>query len=260
MAGEAGSGTGALDGVVALPGVFEAVEAARGSTDALLRDLLKPPLRGRVAELVAEAVRRGAWASAALEGAPGAVDTFVPPFPSDGHRALRHAALRVTTEVGGLVPVWQRAPLQALARLASVAGAGLAPDAELGRPRAEPQVSARLAALAATVVAPGQPPAVVVAAVVHGELLSLEPFAAANGLVARAASRLVLVAGGLDPRGVVIPEAGHLQLGAEAYRRALDGYRTGQPDGVAAWVSHCAQAVALGARAARSVAAGLAAS
>jgi hypothetical protein len=251
---------GVLDAVVALPGVFEAVEAARGATDGLLRDLMRPELRGRVAEVGAEGLRRGAWASAVLEGAPGEQDAFRPPFLDDGHAALRHGALRVTTGVAGLAAVWQRAPLQAIARLASLAGAGLAPDAELGRPRADPQVSARLAALAATVTAPGRAPAVVVAAVVHGELLALAPFAAANGLVARAASRLALLTGGLDPQGVSIPEVGHLELGADTYARALDGYRSGDPDGLAGWVGHCAQAVALGARAARRVAAELTAS
>ena len=254
------AGGAALDAVVALPGVFEAVEAARGATDGLLRDLMRPELRNRVAEVGAEGLRRGAWASAVLEGAPGEQDAFRPPFPDDAHAALRHAALRVTTEAAGLAAVWRRAPLQAMARLASLAGAGLAPDAELGRPRPDPQVSARLAALAETVTAPGRTPAVVVAAVVHGELLALAPFVAANGLVARASSRLALLAGGLDPKGVSIPEVGHLELGADAYARALDGYRSGDPDGLAAWVGHCAQATALGARAARRVAAELTAS
>lgn len=256
---DAGGGA-ALDAVVALPGVFEAVEAARGATDGLLRDLMRPELRNRVAEVGAEGLRRGAWASAVLEGAHGEQDAFHPPFPDDAHAALRHAALRVTTEVAGLGAVWRRAPLQAMARLASLAAAGLAPDAELGRPRPDPQVSARLAALAETVTAPGRTPAVVVAAVVHGELLALAPFVAANGLVARASSRLALLAGGLDPKGVSIPEVGHLELGADAYAHALEGYRSGEPDGLAAWVAHCAQATALGARAARRLAAELAAS
>ena len=56
-----------------------------------------------------------------------------------------------------------------------------------------------------------------------------------------------------------IPEVGLLELGSEATAAALDAYRGGQPDGVAAWIVHWAQAVALGGRAGREVSAGVAA-
>ena len=36
-------------------------------------------------------------------------------------------------------------------------------------------------------------------------------------------------------------------LGAAAYGAALDGYRSGDPDGVAGWLVHCARATAHGA-------------
>ena len=55
-------------------------------------------------------------------------------------------------------------------------------------------------------------PALLVAAVVHAELAAAAPFASHNGLVARAAERLVLVARGLDEKSLVVPEAGHLAL------------------------------------------------
>ena len=91
-------------------------------------------------------------------------------------------------------------------------------------------------------------PALVVAAVVHGEVATMGAFRDAAGVVARAASRLTLVVRGLDPAGVSVPEVGHVELGREAYLDALRGYAAGGPDGLATWVAHCAEAVVLGAR------------
>ena len=147
------------------------------------------------------------------------------------------------------------------------------PDEHLGRPRTLPtdpvddplelgdppqplEVSARLDGLSRLLLAPTAAPAVVVAAVVHGELLALRPFGSVDGLVARAAARLVLVDRGLDPKAVSAPEVGHAELDAaglradhtHAYAAAARGYVHGGRDGLAAWLVHCAQAVALGAR------------
>jgi hypothetical protein len=90
-------------------------------------------------------------------------------------------------------------------------------------------------------------PGTLVAAVVHGELATLAPFGSADGLVARAAARLTLVTRGVDPKSVSVPEVGHLERAGD-YRAALDAYRTGEPDGVARWLIHCATAVELGAQ------------
>ncbi len=79
-------------------------------------------------------------------------------------------------------------------------------------------------------------------------MLALRPFAWGNGLVARAAQRLVLVGRGVDPKAVSVPEAGHLELGRAVYARALAGYATGTEEGVADWLLHCGEAIALGAR------------
>ena len=51
---------------------------------------------------------------------------------------------------------------------------------------------------------PTSAPALVPAAVVHGELLAAAPFGTADGVVARAAARLVLLGRGLDPTGAVL--------------------------------------------------------
>jgi hypothetical protein len=86
----------------------------------------------------------------------------------------------------------------------------------------------------------------VVAAVVHAELATAAPFASHNGIVARAAERLLLVARGVDPKSLVVPEAGHLRLRRE-YESNLRGYRDGGPAGVHAWLLYAAEGYAAGA-------------
>jgi hypothetical protein len=243
-----------------LPGVFEAVEAARGSVDALLRDLRSPQLRRRTSEVTSESLRRSAWASAALESTEAvALGDFAPPFADSPSGWTAGGALRVSGELMRLPATWRRAPAQAIARLHSVAGAGVLPEDELGRPRRSPGVAERLAALASLVTAPTDAAAVAVAAVVLAELLVVEPFAWGNGMVARGAARLVLLERGLDPVAASIPEQGLVELSADS-PGALAAYRSGTPGGVAAWVVHYAQAVAVGARAGRAVAAEVATS
>jgi hypothetical protein len=91
-------------------------------------------------------------------------------------------------------------------------------------------------------------PALVVAAVVHGQLLAAAPFASHNGLVARATERLVLVARGVDEKSLIVPEAGHLALRA-AYDGNAAALREGGQQGVHRWLLYCAEAFAAGAEA-----------
>jgi hypothetical protein len=91
-------------------------------------------------------------------------------------------------------------------------------------------------------------PALVVAAVVHGELAVLRPFGSCNGLVARAAQRIALIAEGLDPKAICPAEVGFAELGTAEYRSALVGYAAGTPEGMASWITHCGQALRLGVR------------
>jgi len=249
-----GDGADPLGALVWLPDVFEAVEAARGAVDALLRE---PRLRRRHdPQVSAAALRRGAWASAALDGWPGPFESFAPPFPDDDFGRLAAGSLRTSSEVADVAAVWRRSPLQALARLHLLAASGRVPDDALGRPR-DAAAAARLDALAATLAAGTEAPAIIVAAVVHGEVLGLDAFGVGSGLVARAAARAVLIDRALDPRAVTAPEAGHLELGALDYAAALEGYRSGAADGVARWLVHCAQALAIGARLGRETCAAL---
>ncbi|MFI6644400.1 oxidoreductase [Streptomyces sp. NPDC050504] len=118
---------------------------------------------------------------------------------------------------------------------------------EAALPDAE-EVAGRLEGLSRLIIAGSSAPALVTAAVVHGELLALRPFTSYNGVVARAAERIVLIGSGLDPKAICPAEVGHAELGRAAYVAALDGYLSGTPDGVAAWIAHCGRAVELGVR------------
>lgn len=258
--------------LLTLPGVETAVASSRDAVDTLLKHRALRQQRGLVAT---EAALRAARASAALDGADISLDRLRSGAVRRGHAgsAVVNGALRVSTELGTTVAVWRRAPLQAIARLHLVAAADLVDDAagaeQLGRPRtddlaADPlglgappraaEVPDRLDLLSRTVLASADLPALVVAAVVHGELLVLRPFGRADGVVARGASRLVMSALGLDPDLLTVPEEGHLALGRRAYADALRGFASGTPDGVAAWIAHCGQALVLGATESTNVA------
>jgi hypothetical protein len=76
--------------------------------------------------------------------------------------------------------------------------------------------------------------------------LALNAFGAVNGIVARAAARLTLVASGLDPRSLVAAEEIHLAREPEYVGAAL-AFATGTPDGIRSWLKHCATAATLGA-------------
>ena len=95
---------------------------------------------------------------------------------------------------------------------------------------------------------PSTVPALLLAAVVHADLATTAPFASHNGLVARAAERLVLVARGVDEKSLTVPEAAHLALRAE-YESNLRAYRDGGPNGVHAWLLYAAEAYAAAAEA-----------
>ena len=232
-----------------LPGVREASEQVRNAVDDV--HLHQANRRGWPAT-AAEASMRAARASAALDGADPRLD----PDSLDGTVSdpILAGAVRIAESIGLLLGTWQRAPLQALARLHVLAAADLvADDDALGRPRRDDEVSVRLNLLARTVASQPKVPAVVLSCVVHGELLALAPFGTADGVVARAAARLTAVATGLDTKGLAVPEVGHLRR-RDQYVEALAGYATGEPDGVTRWLLHCCDAWLLGAREARTIA------
>jgi hypothetical protein len=231
-----------------LPGVAAAGDEAREALGRAHRHRVN--LRGWPAT-AAEAALRAARASSVLDGGPltlsedGAADPVLA------------GALRVAEALEGgessLVGVWQRAPLQAIARLHALAAADLADEDRLGRPRGDAEVGWRLALLADIVTGGTMVPAPVLAAVVHGELLTLAPFGTADGVVARAVSRLVTIASGLDPHGLGVPEMYWMQRSGD-YRAAARGFASGTPDGLTAWLVLSAEALHAGAREALAIA------
>nr|WP_223242016.1 oxidoreductase [Streptomyces sp. CBMA123] len=208
-------------------------------------------------------------------------------FSADAEARTVGAALRIAAEAGQLLSVWRHSPLQVLARLHLLAVGDADPAAGRPRragegaeelfplelepvesvqveavdgplpvlppaPDAE-EVAARLDQLSRLLVARAEgqgvgTSALVVASVVHGELLALRPFGTHNGLIARAAQRIVLIAEGLDPKSICPAEVGLAELGTGTYRRALAGYLAGTPEGMAAWIAHCGRALRLGVR------------
>ncbi|HEX3260024.1 MAG TPA: oxidoreductase [Pseudonocardia sp.] len=232
--------------LVGLPGVEDAVRRAREAVVALHRH---PVNRTGWAASAAEAALRAARASAALDGAELARADGVVSDP------VLAGAVRAAEATGRLLGTWRTAPLQALARLHVLAAADLGDadagsGAALGRPV---RGTERLALLAELVTGGTAVPAPVLVAVVHGELLALEPFPSANGVVGRAAARLAAISSGLDPRGLAVPEVGHLRAGS-AYRDAARGFATGTPEALAAWIRHCCDQWVAGAREGRSIA------
>jgi hypothetical protein len=190
-------------------------------------------------------------------------------FPEDAAGRTALGVLRAHAEAEALPGAWERAPLQALARLHVVAAAGLVADDALGRPRlagevpgegadlltasgapllapdAE-QLRARLAALADLLAAPASVPALVVAGLVHAEIATLRPFVTGNGIVARAMCRAIVVRRGLDPTGLAVWELGLLGAGPP-YPLALAGYGQGSAEALAGWLVLFARAVLDGA-------------
>ncbi|MFF4133687.1 oxidoreductase [Streptomyces mirabilis] len=244
-----------------LPGVAESVESVRKAVDRVYGHRI---MRRRSNEIASEAALRGARGSAALSGADWALEEVRrrTDFSGDDEAHTVGAALRLTAEAGQLLSIWRQSPLRVLARLHLVAAAGQ--EDTVGRPRqdGEPvdeplvdlplpdatEVAGRLEGLSQLIIAGGSAPALVTAAVVHGELLALRPFGTHNGLIARAAERIVLVGSGLDPKSVCPAEVGHAEPGRAAYLGALEGYVSGTPEGMATWIAHCGRAIELGAR------------
>lgn len=233
-----------------LPGVADAAEAAREALAKAHRhrtNLRNWPITA------AESAVRGARSSSAIEGGAVQLDAS----GAEPNDPVLAGALRVGQALEGgttaLVGVWQRAPLQALARLHALAAADLIDEDRLGRPRHDPEVAARLDLVTRLVTGASSVPAPVLASVAHGELLALAPFGAGDGIVARAVSRLVTMATGLDPHGLGVPEVYWMRR-ADEYRSAAAGFTSGSPEAVGAWLLLCCQALEDGAREAVSIA------
>jgi hypothetical protein len=225
-----------LGPLLRLEGVPSAFAASRDGIDALLRDR---GLRRTTAGQTAESLLVGAHASAVLEGSESSLDSV----RAGAGDEIAADAVRVSVHLLSLVPTMRTSPLQALARLH-----GLASGAEdSGRPR-DAESLARLQGVGRLLSSTTTAPALLVAAVVHADLATAAPFPSHNGIIARAAERLLWVIRGVDERSVLVPEAGHLAL-RPAYESNLRAYRDGGPAGVHAWLRYAAEAAAKAAEA-----------
>ncbi|WP_316522702.1 oxidoreductase [Kitasatospora brasiliensis] len=280
------TGTDPLAPLAQLPGVPDAVAEVRKAVDRLYGHRVMRRRAAEVtSESALRGARASAALAGAnwpLEEVRRRTD-----FGADPEARTVGAALRIAAEAGQLLSIWRHSPLQVLARLHLLAVGDGDPAAGRPRragegaeelfplalepvesvevdvvdgplpvlppaPGAE-EVAARLDQLSRLLVARAEgqgvgTPALVVASVVHGELLALRPFGTHNGVIARAAQRIVLIAEGLDPKSICPTEVGLAELGTAAYRQALAGYLAGTPEGMAAWIAHCGRALRLGVR------------
>ncbi len=263
-----------------LPGIRDKADAVR---EACTRLRFHEALRRRIPEAAAESRVRGARASAVLDGVDYPLDlvreltTGTRPWPDDlsPDLATLKGAIAATAESERVASIVRTAPLQALARLHVAAASPFVPSGDtddtdntdtLGRPRIAgedtsefvdlgpapdaAEVSQRLTQLADLIVAASQAtnrvPAVVISSIVHGEVIAIRPFAHGNGLVARALERALIQALGLDPTGVAVPEAGHVENGAVTYTGSSAAYGKGTAAGVGLWLGQAADAVLKG--------------
>jgi len=217
----------------ALEGVPSAYAAARDGIDVVLRDR---GMRRTTPTETAASLLLGAHASAVLAGSESSWEEV---SGGNGDDVAR-ASVALSAALLSLVPVISTSPLQALARLDVLAGGE-------GRPTT-PEGASRLQSVGTLLTTSAETPALLVAAIVHADLVTAAPFGERSGLIARAAERLVLAARGVDPKSLIVPEAGHLALRA-AYESNLRGYRDGGRAGVHAWCLYAAEAYAAGAEA-----------
>lgn len=254
--------TDKLTALLELPGVAEAADNARARVDALLWDR---SLQTKGQALAADVSRQCARASAAIDGIDVAMTAWQTGDAFDDS-PIGHAAAgiwRLETSLREILPVWNTAPLQALARMHSLVAADVLAPEELGRPRDGDELDdplrikavtpvaimkKRLAALAEVITVPTEAPAILQAAVVHGELVALRPFIWGSGPIARASMRLVLANRGLDPDFLVMTDAAMYSIGRPGYVDAVRAYMSATGDGVAKWLRYCAEATAVGAR------------
>ncbi|GAC67612.1 hypothetical protein [Gordonia soli] len=244
-------GADPLAPLTALPGVADAADRARDALSAVHRHPAN--LRGWD-KTATEASWRAGRSSAAIDG--GSVELR---RDGDYDDPILAGAMRVAQALDGenadqLTAVFRRAPAQAFARLHVLAAADLVDDPDqLGRPRPDALVASRLDLLSQLLTGATSVPAPVLAAVVHGELLSIAPFDSANGVVARAAARLVSTSSGLDPHGLGVPEVTWFKRVGE-YRDRAAAFATGDAAALGAWITFCCEALEGGAAEARSIA------
>ncbi|WP_244963313.1 Fic family protein [Actinomyces trachealis] len=237
-------------------------------------------LRCRWRESRAEATLRCAVASGAVEGAvvpaallrervAGAELTRASSGDAalDAVVALWRAGVRLTMLMpdlggtGGGQPVASRELLAGLHRdiVAPLLVGGQLRQAQVAAPRADGEapleggpgqaptgaaLRERLDGLLALLDLAGAP-ALVRAALVHGELVTARPFVAGNAALGRLLVRHLVVRDGLEPTGTAVVEA-YPACAPQTYRDAAAAYASGSTDGVISWVLWQAEALLVG--------------
>ena len=235
--------------------VSTALSAARDDIDAVL---WRRDIRTAANEVASASIERGARASAMIDGAD-----LVVPDQSPMGRVLG-SALLLTSSVPSQIGTWGKAPLQVIAHLHALTATGFEDSATLGRPRSGtetddplkigslPEVATlapSLMALSSLVTRQTDLPGLLLAALVHNEILWLRPFTWGSGLIGRALVRVVLAERGIDPSPFTIPEHGFAESGRPAYVQAIRNYGLGTTDGVAQSVIWFSASCAIGAAA-----------
>lgn len=244
--------------MAALPGVAEVADASRKAFDEILWDRR---LRGQAQELSRRSALAGAASSAGIDGLEIEWRVWQAGQAADDTPMGRAAAglVALYAQIPQLRATWEAAPLQALAKMHTLVALPVARE-EVGRPRSgaprdalrlgtavgADEVAERLSALAGAVTSPTTAPALVVAGVVHAEIMTVQPFTYGSGFIARAADRLMLSTRGVDPDNWSVPEAGVHEQGRPAYARALRRYAEGGSEGVADWLVFYCRAMAGG--------------
>lgn len=168
----------------------------------------------------------------------GLISEAVVGCPRESGQALENQSL----EGGGLLEGGK----------AALEGAGLR---ENGKPLLEggpgpnlggQELRERLAQIVALIDTPNLP-ALVRVALVHAEMLTVRPFALANGALGRLLVRHLSVRDGLDPTGVSVSDyyAGRVP---GAYAEAAQAYASASLEGVVAWIIWQAEALLEGMR------------
>ena len=257
-----------LEPLLALDGVAAAVDEARQACETLR---WHRALRRQWGVARIEAGVRAAWAGAELDGLRVPLDlvrdvargAVAPPAGPDGDALAGAVRVQAAVEQRMAAPGAPHADRTPAGQLLAHLHAAVVADDAAGRLRAEeppadlrglgaaptgPELAGRVAALTELMGGrlPAHVPALLLVAVVHGELVTLRPFTRGNGAVARAMTRHLLTAGGVDPVGVVVPE---VRWAAEptVYLSAAARYATGTPEGVGHWLRYCAASVVSGA-------------
>ena len=199
--------------------------------------------------------RISGYATASLDGAQMPNDPTMEPEASPMGE-LADAGLLVTAEADLQTLAFKSEPMKVWARLHTFASS----EENRGQPRASNEVidplrlgnlpphevlQERLTQLT-DVILNSKAPAVLVAAIAHGEIATLRPLHEGSYLVARATVRLVLAARDVDPDGLVMSEYGAQLLGRPTYVKALNAYMSGTREGISAWVEWQGQAIAKG--------------